>query len=603
MKFRQEDVDRLNNNLKIEEVVGRFVELKKAGSNYKGLCPFHPDNTPSFMVNPSKNICKCFVCGAGGTPISFYSQYKKISYDKAIEELSEEYKVPIRAIYKDRKLDRENNLYFEIMKEAQNYFANEIFKNNGRDALEYLVKRGLKPEKIRELGIGYAPGGRDALSQFLLKKGYLIETLIKLGLTKENEKGIYDTFRERVIFPIYSVDKKIVAFGGRTLDNSKDVAKYINSPDTPIFKKGAILYGLGERQDIIKRKNYSILMEGYMDVIMSKIHGFDVTLAPLGTALTEEQGKLLKRFTSNVIISFDSDAPGQRATEKAIMILKKIGFSIRIIELKESKDPDEYIKKHGKEAFLTVIKNSVESFDFLYNYYAKEFDLNNILSKQNFIDRFKEFFQNVENKIEKSLYIDKFSKNINLSKEILWESLVTKNFEKTFRYIERKNIETTFEETKENSDYENELEKMTLALLLSDSLFFSFFKEKPFQSFLAKKILNYYKENIDILKEIEEKKIVSDDRFTESEKERIFDYSLIKFSSFSNSEKKKEVFFQILKDWLRFEILEAKQEQNDILTLIELKKIENSINEINDEKKYEEIYYKFLKIKKKKEVL
>ncbi|MGL4402905.1 MAG: DNA primase [Fusobacteriaceae bacterium] len=599
MKFREEDVDRLNNNLKIEEVVGKFIELKKTGANYKGLCPFHPDNSPSFMVNPSKNICKCFVCGAGGNPISFYSQYKKISYDKAIEELSGTYKIPIRSIYKDKKQNQENNLYYEIMEEAQNYFKNEIFKNSGRDALDYLVKRGIKPEKIREIGIGYAPGKREGLSQNLISKGYTPETLIKLGLTKENEKGIYDSFRERIIFPIYSTDKKIIAFGGRTLSNSKEIAKYINSPDTPIFRKGSVLYGLGEGLDIIKRKNYSILMEGYMDVIMSKLHGFDVTLAPMGTSLTEEQGKLLKRFTSNVIISFDSDAPGQKATERAIMVLKKLGFSIRVIEIKEAKDPDEYIKKYGKEAFLEVIKNSVESFDFLYAYYAREFDLNNILSKQNFIERFKEFFQNIENKIEKSLYIDKFSKNINLSKDILWESLVIENTTKNISYGEKKGDDINSEETKNNLEEENELEKITLALLISECSFFYSLKNKPFNSSLAKKVMKFYEENEHNLKGIEDKKLISDKRFTDSEKERIFDYSLIKFSSFSNSEKRREVFFQVLKDWLRLEITQLKQKKTNIVTLVELKKIENKINSINSEEKYEEIYNKFLQIIKK----
>ncbi|MGL5965122.1 MAG: DNA primase, partial [Fusobacteriaceae bacterium] len=581
------------------EVVSKFVELKKTGANYKGLCPFHPDNSPSFMVNPSKNICKCFVCGAGGNPISFYSQYKKIGYDKAIQELSETYKIPIRAVYNEKKDNKENNLYYEVMQAAQNYFRDEIFKNSGRDALDYLAKRGLKPEKIRELGIGYAPGKRDGLSQELIKNGYKIEILVKLGLIKENEKGIYDTFRERIIFPIHSTDKKIIAFGGRTISGSKEIAKYINSPDTPIFKKGSVLYGLGDAIDIVKRKNYSILMEGYMDVVMSKISGFDVTLAPMGTALTEEQGKLLKRFTSNVIIAFDADAPGQRATERSIMILKKLGFSIRVLEIKEAKDPDEYIKKYGKEAFLEVIKNSIESFDFLYNYYSKEFDLNNILSKQNFIDRFKEFFLNVENKIEKSLYIDKLSKNIDLSKDILWESLVTENLMKASSYGGKREENLPLEEKKIDSDEEDELEKITLALLISDSSFYEDFNKKSFRSILAKKIMKFYEENKEIIKSIDEKKLMLDSRFSTDEKERIFDYALIKFSSFSNSEKKKDVFFQVLKDWLRFEIIQIRQKKTDIITLVELKKIENKINNINSKEKYDEIYYKFMQITKK----
>ena len=277
MKFKDEDIERLNRELRIEEIVGEVVELKKAGSNYKGLCPFHIDSNPSFMVSPNKNICKCFVCGGGGGPIKFYSDFKKISFSEAVKELSEKYKISVRTEYKGKEQEEEYREYYEVMNIISEYYSEEIFKNTGRVALEYLTGRGLTPEDIKKNGIGYAGTSRTGVVDYLMGKGYGSDTLIAVGVAKANENGIYDTFRNRIMFPILSINKKVIAFGGRTLDSNKDVPKYINSPDTPIFKKKNILYGLGEKSSIIKKKNYSILMEGYMDVLTSSIEGFDVT--------------------------------------------------------------------------------------------------------------------------------------------------------------------------------------------------------------------------------------------------------------------------------------------------------------------------------------
>lgn len=425
MKYKTEDIDLLIDSLKIEEVVGEFVELKKAGANYKGLCPFHPDTTPSFMVSPSKNICKCFVCGAGGNPISFYSQYKKISFLEAIEELSKKYGIPIKGIDNNSIKQQDNyEKYYEIMREAHNFYKDMIFSNQGRVALEYLAGRKLNPKIIKENGLGFAPDRWSELNDYLLSKGYESKDLLKLGLIKEGENGNnYDVFRNRIMFPIYSTKGEVIAFGGRTLEKDKETPKYINSPDTPIFKKGKNLYGL-ERSGIIRKKNYAMLMEGYMDVLSAYIYGFDVALAPLGTALTEEQGILLKKYTSNIILSFDSDAPGQAATERAGLILKSLGFNIRILKLEGAKDPDEYLKQFGKESFLKCVKNSVEIFDFLFSYYLKEYDLSNMMSKQNFINRFKEFFQCVDTELEKTLYLDRLSKELEIEKDILKDILI-----------------------------------------------------------------------------------------------------------------------------------------------------------------------------------
>ncbi|MGL4904943.1 MAG: DNA primase, partial [Cetobacterium sp.] len=484
MKYKSEDVDLLLQQLHIEEVVGEVVELKKTGANYKGLCPFHQDNNPSFVVSPSKNICKCFVCGAGGNPIKFYSEYKKISFVEAVEELAKKYNISIKKVGNSKIND--NKEYYDIMEEAHNYYKEEIFKNTAREALEYLSNRKIDPKLIKDNGIGYAPNDWTGLYDHLLTKGFLKEKIFELGLAKESEKGIYDAFRNRIIFPIYSISGKIIAFGGRSLEDRKDIPKYINSQETPIFSKGRSLYGFVQKGGNIKKKNYSILMEGYMDVVSAHSYGFDVALAPLGTALTEDQGKLLKKYTNNVILSFDMDEAGQKATERAIMILKAEGFNIRVLTYKDAKDPDDYLKKYGKEAFLKVVKESLEAFDYLYTRYSSEYSLEDHMSKQNFINRFKDFFQCLENDLEKSLYIDKLSKSLSIDIDILKSILISNN---------KKKIKITYEKKEETKELDEKglynLEKLTLALILSETDYFNDFKSKKLVSSLGKKIFNY----------------------------------------------------------------------------------------------------------------
>ncbi|MGL5054596.1 MAG: DNA primase [Fusobacteriaceae bacterium] len=579
MRYSNEEIEKLNNSLNIEEVVGEFVSLKKVGANYKGLCPFHSDTTPSFMVSPSKNICKCFVCGAGGNPIHFYSNYKKISFEDAVGELAKKYNIPVEGrTYINKKNTEEYNIYYEIMEKAKQYFSDEIFKNPGREALGYLVNRGISPEEIQKNDIGFAPNSRNGMSEFLINQGYPVEKILDLGLAKEGDNGLYDAFRNRIIFPIYSLERRVIAFGGRTLESGKDIAKYINSPDTPIFKKGNILYGLGEKFLNIKKKEYAMLMEGYMDVLMSTLNGFDVTLAPLGTALTEEQGKLLKRYTKNIILSFDMDAPGQKATEKAIMVLKELGFSIRVLMYENAKDPDEYIKKYGKDEFLKVIKNSSESFDFLYKFYAKEYDLNDLFSKQNFIKRFKEFFQKVTDKIEQSLYIDKLAVNIGIEKEILWETLVKNNKSNSKRYISHEEIKMVGPSGKKQKDLKAEIEFLTTSLILVENSYYKYFLTKNFENDLVRKIFDFFHENHIEKELINFKDLLKSDEFTESEKQSILTFSLLNYGPYSEKESKEELLLELLTEWLRRELRDIqKNGKKDMVLLLELKKIEQKI--------------------------
>lgn len=596
MKYKTEDIDLLIDSLKIEEVVGEFVELKKAGANYKGLCPFHPDTTPSFMVSPSKNICKCFVCGAGGNPISFYSQYKKISFLEAIEELSKKYGIPIKGIDNNSIKQQDNyEKYYEIMREAHNFYKDMIFSNQGRVALEYLAGRKLNPKIIKENGLGFAPDRWSELNDYLLSKGYESKDLLKLGLIKEGENGNnYDVFRNRIMFPIYSTKGEVIAFGGRTLEKDKETPKYINSPDTPIFKKGKNLYGL-ERSGIIRKKNYAMLMEGYMDVLSAYIYGFDVALAPLGTALTEEQGILLKKYTSNIILSFDSDAPGQVATERAGLILKSLGFNIRILKLEGAKDPDEYLKQFGKESFLKCVKNSVEIFDFLFSYYLKEYDLSNMMSKQNFINRFKEFFQCVDTELEKTLYLDRLSKELEIEKDILKDILIDKNRKKSRKFEEDLvNINMG-----EESEIINRVEKDTVFLILANRKNFDYFRDKNIKGSLTKKIYQYLKSS-----EADES-VVNIPEHIELTSQEMEQWQLIICSLIENSSNEKKIE-ELLKEtflsWFKQEIESSyrRVKSMDLVTGLmlvnKIKQLEIALSKTNSFDEIENMYKNFKEI-------
>lgn len=601
MKYRSEDIDLLLESLKIEEVVGEFVELKKAGANYKGLCPFHPDTTPSFMVSPSKNICKCFVCGAGGNPISFYSQYKKIGFMEAVDELAKKYGIPIKEIGESYKPKENYDKYYQIMKEAHSFYRDNIFSLQGRVALEYLSKREITPKLIKENGLGFASNKWNELGDYLVGKGFESKDLITLGLIKEGENGNnYDAFRNRIIFPIYSIKGEVIAFGGRTLENDKNIPKYINSPDTPIFKKGKNLYGL-ERSGIIRKKNYTMLMEGYMDVLSANIYGFDVALAPLGTALTEEQGVILKRYTSNVILSLDSDVPGQMATERAGLILKSLGFNIRVLKLEGAKDPDEYLKTYGKERFLKCVKNSVEIFDFLFGYYSKEYDLSNIISKQKFVGRFKDFFQVVETELEKMLYLDKLSKELDIDKNILKEILIDKNRKKS-RKFEEDLVNINIGEDSENLD---RLERDTLFLILMKKDYFQYFKDKEIKSSLGQKLYQYIKDDRaeDVLR-----KFPQEIKLSEIEKEqwKLLRCDLIEVGSDEN--KVEELLKESYISWFKHEIDESyrrissgfykEKELNLIEKLLLVKKvkeIEIKLGKTTDFEEIEGLYSNFKK--------
>lgn len=595
MKYRSEDIDNLINQLKIEEVVGEVVELKKSGANYKGLCPFHQDTTPSFSVSPSKNICKCFSCGAGGNPVKFYSEYYKISFEEAAEQLAKKYNIPLRSYKINDKQEKENDKYYRIMNIAHQFFQDKIFENEGRNAMEYLSGRGVNPKFIRENELGYAPNSWNDLYDYLIAKGFEKEDIISLGLAKEGEKGIYDAFRNRIMFPIYSPQGSIIAFGGRTLETSKEIPKYINSPDTPIFKKGKNLYGIKDKGNILRKKNYSLLMEGYMDVLSAHLYGFDVALASLGTAFTLEQGQLLKRYTNNVILSLDMDKAGQTATEKTAFILKNLGFNIRVLKFQNAKDPDEFLKKYGKEEFLKAVKNSLEIFDFLYDFYSKEYDLSNIMSKQKFIERFKDFFQNVESNLEKTLYLDKLSKTVNIEKSILQDMLITNN-----KYREMKpSFYTEEKEQNSKSVVKNALEDITMELILADINYYEYFKDKDIETPLCRKMFEFFKNSREKGEENisgkELKEYLNSGIFSAAEAEKIFTLNMYSITDYGDAKKRETDLKEIFVSWFRKELKSAQEVRENIMVYLKLKRIEE---ELRFELSFEEILGKYEQFKK-----
>lgn len=599
MYFKQEDIDKLLDNLRIEEVVGEFIELKKVGSSYKGLCPFHADTNPSFSVTPEKKICKCFVCGSGGNSINFYSKIKNISYTEAIRELAKKYRINIKE-YNNTNSNENYEKFYNIMEETHNFFMDKMFSQDSRGALEYLSNRGLDTDLIKEHQLGYASPKWSELYELLNSKGYSDEDLLALGLVKKSEEGrIYDAFRNRVIFPIFSPSGRIIAFGGRSLEKDDSIPKYINSPDTPIFKKGKNIYGI-ERAVNIKNKNYSILMEGYMDVLSANIFGFDTSIAPLGTALTEEQAQLIKRYSSNILLSFDMDKAGISATERASFILKAQGFNIRVLQFEESKDPDEFLKKNGREAFLKVVENSLEIFDFLYNLYSSEYDLNNIIAKQNFIERFKEFFINIENDLEKEMYLKKLSEKTDISIDVLRKTLVEQNKKHLIRkdYIDEAQEKIEKKEFKQANNLEMAIIKM---LLRKPNYYENFFINENLESDIAKKIFKFFNEKIKenlfsdsntIMKEFKNYVEESED-FSEYDKSNelariIMDYAL----SPDKIEEERENI-ELFKSYLREKLKLRDKTKDDIVKKFEFGKLKKEIEKTKSVEEFIEVYNSF----------
>lgn len=353
-------LEEIKSRLDIVEVISEYIPLKRAGQNWRGLCPFHAEKTPSFMVSPSKQIYHCFGCGTGGDIFTFLLKYENLSFQEALNILAEKAGVTLKKFQKNSAKTGEKESILNLHKDALIFYQNSLVKN--QKAVRYLAGRGINSKAQKLFSIGCAADSWDALFSYLQKKGYKAEEIEKSGLIARGTKNYYDVFRNRIIFPIFNMRGEVIAFGGRVMDNS--MPKYLNSPETPIFNKSGTLYGLSHAKESIKKTGTAVLVEGYLDVITAHMYGFSNTVAPLGTALTQDHGKLIKRFAQEVVLVFDGDSAGINAAKNGIGVLLEVGLNIRVLPLPDGEDPDSYLRKKGKEAFSDLLEKTVSIVDF-----------------------------------------------------------------------------------------------------------------------------------------------------------------------------------------------------------------------------------------------
>ena len=405
-------LDEIRDRADIVDLIGEYVDLKKSGSNYMGLCPFHSEKTPSFSVSSSKSIFKCFGCGVGGDVITFVMKRENLSFPEAVEFLADKYNVRLEE-YKDENKearDKRSRLY-EINREAALHFLKNF--QTSKKAQLYLSNRMISAKTIRAYGIGYSKDSWSDLYDHLTSLGYKEDELLELNLISKSKNGNYiDRFRDRVMFPIINRNNKVIAFGARGFGDAKP--KYLNSRETPIFHKGSNVFNM----NIISRESSReriILVEGYMDVISLYNSGINYSVASLGTSLTIDQANIIKKMAKDIYICYDSDNAGINATSRAIDIFLQASVKPKIIELDEGLDPDDFIKKYGVEAFENKIKSSISYIEFKIKKLRENFNLKDNEGLSNFTIEAAKIFSSIKNPIERDIFVKDFSKNYNIS--------------------------------------------------------------------------------------------------------------------------------------------------------------------------------------------
>ncbi|MCV6607871.1 MAG: DNA primase [Campylobacterales bacterium] len=385
--IKQESIERLKDTIDVVDVVGSYVELKKAGANYKGVCPFHSEKTPSFVVSPQKQIYHCFGCGAGGDSVKFVMEYEKLSYPETIEKLANDYNFQLEY----EKTNNRSRDDYKVLDTVNHFFIKKLDTN--QTALEYLRERGIYQSSIEQFQIGYAPSSQEQI-QFLNSNKIPVNESIKTGVMATGDRGnLYGKFIERITFPIFSPNGKIVGFGGRTISGHQ--AKYVNSPQTEFFNKSRLLYAYSKAKDTIFKTNTVILTEGYLDVIMLHQAGFTNAVATLGTAMTASHLPLLKKGEPKVIVAYDGDSAGQDAALKAAKLLYKQGFSGGVVLFKEGKDPADMVKNGESNELKRLFSHPTPFSDFIPRQIAKMYDLNNASSKQQAVNEIKSYIKDL----------------------------------------------------------------------------------------------------------------------------------------------------------------------------------------------------------------
>jgi len=428
----QKTIDKIFSTIRVEEIIGEYVQLKRAGTNFKGLSPFHEEKTPSFVVSPSKQIWKDFSSGKGGTAITFLMEIEGFTYPEALRHAAKKYGIEIeedQVEYSEeqKKAQSEREILYKIHEVANTFFQENLWETEeGKTiALSYFKERELHDDIIKKFQLGYSPEKKNAFTEYALAKGYEKEILEKSGISifPENSPSGIDRFRERVIFPIHSFSGRVLGFGARILKSNVKTAKYLNSPETEIYHKSNVLYGLNQSKQAISRENLCLLVEGYMDVISLHQSGIENVVASSGTALTTEQIKLIKRLTENVTILFDGDAAGIKASFRSIDMLLSEGMNIRVVLFPDGDDPDSFARKNPRDFVEDFIKNQAKDFiDFKAEILLKEAN-NDPIKKAEAIRDIVKSIGFVSNALKQEVYLKQVSTQFGLSEQSLFNEL------------------------------------------------------------------------------------------------------------------------------------------------------------------------------------
>ena len=473
VRYSDELLDEIRSSNDIVDIISQYVVLKRSGRNFFGLCPFHKEKSPSFSVSPDKQIFHCFGCGKGGNVFHFISQIENVNFVESVGILAERAGImlPTSDNDEDNQKQKLKSRIYEINSIAAQFYHENLYKPTSKQAQEYVKKRKLDNKTLKEYSIGYA-GNYDELYKELVKKGYTEQEMLASSMILKNNNGQFlDRFRKRFMIPIKDVRERVIAFGGRVLDDSKP--KYINSPENIVYSKGRNLFGLN-----VAKKNKMekiIVVEGYMDAISLYQRGITNVVASLGTALTEHQGRLLGKYAKQIILGYDADGAGQAATMRGLEILQNLGYDVRVLQLDDPnvKDPDEYVIKNGTGRLNRCVDNSISLVEFKVKMLKNTLNINTASDKIKFLNEVAKIISKVDNNIEKEIYIERISKEYDVSKEAIFAQTNKLQYNSNLgsKILERRitPVKQTKAETVEFNDNINRRENMIISLLLTEN--------------------------------------------------------------------------------------------------------------------------------------
>lgn len=472
IRYSEEIIDEVRQNNDIVDIIGQYVHLTRKGRNYFGLCPFHSEKSPSFSVSPDRQIFHCFGCGVGGNVYTFLMKIEGIGFKEAIEQLAERANIQLPTLENagDTAKEELKAKIYKINEFTAEFYHKNLYKPTAKLGQEYVKKRKLTQETLETYEIGFS-GKYDELYKELKKEGFGEKEILESGLVVKKDKGYIDMYRNRLMIPICDIRGRVIAFGGRVLDDSKP--KYINSPENVVYSKGRHLFGLNIAKNDCKKK--LIIVEGYMDVISLHQRGVKNVVASLGTALTEQQGWLLRKSTEQVILGFDADGAGQTAIERSMEILQKMGCDMRVLQIEGAKDPDEFIVKYGEGRFKLAVDNAISLVEFKVKNLKKDINLENVADKIKFLNEIAKILAKVENTMEREIYIEKISKGYNISKEAIYAEvnklIYTNTRVEKIAESKNKEIQIAKKAEKEESQIDEALKKRenTIIALLLDA--------------------------------------------------------------------------------------------------------------------------------------